>query len=211
MTKPRGICVPHQHVPLDFSKLEEACGLQFSTELRQRVQEAVESYRAWTSPEAKAPPLGDVRTRLKRIEKACQALVPMLQAFALGAVSPEAEAMRLSYPSSEYHIWQDPGKLAVLLGEIASNAHSLAQEEGKRGHPGTQEQSHLITAVHQVYRAAGGIGRGCHADGASGSGYAGPFYRLMIETIHQVEKGVMNPAGIGKNICESIVLPPQGN
>jgi hypothetical protein len=199
-----GAIVKFNPVNLVFAKLEKVCDLTFSDELRPCIQVAADGYRHLTSLDAKAPPTTKVRAALNHITKACNRLIPMLEAYAGRTDSPEAEAVRIAYPSNEYASWIEEGVLAAFLMDIAQQAREAAAEKVKQGRPREQEQERLITAVYKVFRKAGGRGRGCTTDGTTGSGYSGPFYNLVAEIILQTDGIVMNPSGIGKAIVKLI-------
>lgn len=194
----------YPNISLDFTLLEQSCGLKFDDQLKKKIIFNANFYKAFKDETEtnSQQPISKIRKKLKTIKTASKLLAEAINDFAYGSNSPGAEASRVIYSllkSNNTLGWIEPGRLANFLDDMSVAADRANAAQAPLGRKKDEQTRLLIQELHKVFTAAGGNGLGCFTDGATASGYAGPFYALVCELIRQIDGGPMT-SGLGKMI-----------
>ena len=177
---------------LDFSTLEEACGLSFNDDARYKLKEAACEYlnakETFRHIGTKA-----ARDYCKEIVEAVDVLMPVLTVLGndksdlgthdpviIGAVWHETIPHAINSADCEEHV----RRYLKLWRERALEAQGVTGDAGRP--PNQALRIFLHDYLHPIYIKAGGTGRGSHYDDAKGH-HVGAFYNLALAMLRQID------------------------
>lgn len=194
---------------IDFDKLEGKTQLVFNEEVRQDIRYRLSMYE-FELRSTKNISAEDVKRRLKRVVSACELLEPILRSCAEVREGIDdldlLQAVRTwSSPKSPWAYDKndnvevmdqlpDEHEIAEFLHLWRDLAIKAAEKRSKKlgGRPYNQALLNLLHGLHNIFRNAGGEGRGCYPSSYSNDDYAGPFlefaYGLLDYTSTKIPK-----------------------